>query len=80
MGNLDIETLLTAYWWLGLILLALILSVRGTIPIWLGLHVPHSLGHDNNIGQFLIPQTIAPRDVIESAQPTHHALCSWRFS
>ena len=37
MGNLDFESFLAAYWWVGLIVLALILSVRGTIPIWLGI-------------------------------------------
>ena len=29
--------LIEAYWWLGAIILALILSVRGNIPVWLGI-------------------------------------------
>ena len=29
--------LVTTYWWLGLIVISLMLSVRGTLPIWVGI-------------------------------------------
>jgi len=39
MEMLQFEQLLAAYWWLIIVLIALILGVRGTIPIWLGLAI-----------------------------------------
>jgi len=29
--------LVATYWWLGLIVISLILSVRGNLPIWVGI-------------------------------------------
>jgi threonine/homoserine efflux transporter RhtA len=40
MGSVEsMGHLIEAWWWLGPIVLALILSVRGNIPVWLGIAV-----------------------------------------